>query len=344
MDPAKNERVSYEEYVTSLSTIVGAPSASDGKTTEWTHGAYLVRMTNNGDGYFGLEYLTDGRLEDAVFSATFPAFLEEKARSIGEFLGGPTCPLPPPKKYAVDEQQIVAIQLHLMRVQQQVYRMMDNRRWNRVFQEIVARNPALLTPNQLIAHFHRVFLDYEILAVRRQAKHENASLSLKGVMLEVRDHAAQLTREWHHRLWRGETKRRLVIGTAGPFVSRLADQTFGDFADESGERVDPAIVEADLTRFEIVTDPIVHYSDKLVAHDDRRGLGKKYTPDAFDLDGAVDAVALYTSRYSRLLLVRSSHDMIPIGTTSTLRAFCEPWIRSDDEVRAIADKFGLRDL
>jgi len=343
--PEGNERIPFADYVARLTKVVGAPTSNDAGKVIWENGPYCVIITDHGEGAFGIEYLTSGLWQYGVTSATIPQFLEDSAKEIAAFLNGPPAPLPPPKKYPVDEQCIQAMQRQLRRVEQQVYIMMDNRRWNLVYQDIIARNPALQLPNAMLTHFQRVYIDFAVLAVRRQAKQEDASVSLRGVMLAVQRNAATLTREWYHRLWRGETKSRFAgVGITGPFVSRGADEIFATFADATGDRVDPAIVYADLAAFGKATDAIVHYADKIIAHDDKAGLGQKFAGYSWDLNGAVTAVASFTRRYSQLLFVHASRDMTPTALTNPVQVFRQPLVMSDDDVSAIGVKFNLRDV
>jgi hypothetical protein len=341
--PKNNERLPLADYLARLAQVTGAPTSDDAGKVIWENGPYRVVLTDQGDGAFEVQYLTNRVWQYGIVTATIPQFLEGTAKEIAAFLNGPPAPLPPPKKYPVDEQRIQAIQRQLQRVQQQVYIMMDNRRWNLVYQDIVARNPALRKPNAMLAHFQRVYIDYAVLAVRRQAKQEDASVSLRGVMLAVQQNAAGLTREWYHRLWRGETKSRFAgIGMSGPFVARGADEIFSSFADATGDRVDPAIVDSDLAAFGNATDAIVHYADKIIAHDDKAGLGQKFDGYSWDLDGAVTAVANFTRRYSQLLFVHASRDMTPTSLVNPVAVFREPWLLSDDDVEAIGVQFDLQ--
>jgi hypothetical protein len=194
----------------------------------------------------------------------------------------------------------------------------------------------------MLWHIQRVYIDYAILAVRRQAKRGDDSVYLRGVMEGVRDAAKTLTRHWHQRLWRGETKSKYALaGIGGPFVEWRADEVFSEFADAGGERVDASIVEHDLEEFIGKTSAIVDLADKAVAHDDKRGFkAELYAKEDLDLDAAVLAVEHCTRRYGRLLFGLVPGDMTPVAVRAVLDAFRIPWLTTQDE-ETISKEFNL---
>jgi hypothetical protein len=270
--PAPEPRLPFREFGDLLARgPVGEEPAIDGDTATWERAPYRVVISLEDDGLH-VRLFIDRKLHYATVTATLASFVGYVGREVSDFLKGPQPARPEPKKYPVDEVWIEAMQGRLRRVHQQVTVLMDHRRWDLVYQDILAHNPALRQPNWMIAHFHRVYVDFAVLAIRRQCKKDGDAVSLLGVMDEARRAAATLTREWYHRLWRGETKSKFAYaGVAGPFVDWIADKQYETFAGPEGERVDPDIIAADIEKVRTETRGIVDYADRTTAHDDKRG-------------------------------------------------------------------------
>jgi hypothetical protein len=75
----------------------------------------------------------------------------------------------------------------------QVIVLMDRRRWNRVYEAIVNANPALPAGNPMLRYFRRVYGDYAVMAIRRQAKPHDDAFSLSDLIRDIAANPTVLT-------------------------------------------------------------------------------------------------------------------------------------------------------
>jgi hypothetical protein len=198
----------------------------------------------------------------------------------------------------------------------QTVRLMDYRRWNEVYERVVNANPRLRPGTPVLDYF-------------RLVRRSQDSITLTGLLDDLKINAQMLTREWHRKMYR----QPLASGTtySPDFADQLSDSDFKKFADPSGKFVDSALIAADLNELESKTDRIVHVSDREIAHNDKRGLGHGFAPTTFDeLNAAILSVESTTRRYSLLLTGASPRSMTPIDQTDSVRVFTFPWIEPDN--------------
>lgn len=221
------------------------------------------------------------------------------------------------------QQKIEKWQRQIDRIRDLVAQMQDYRRWNRVYEEIVAANPQLRPGMPVVDYFRNVYCDYAVMAIRRQARDQKDSISLIGLLRDIADNAAFLTLDWTRDLY--EQPHALTGAAYGRGTAHaLAEKTFKQFADGSGRQLAVAYVLADIARLEAGTKKVLDHSDRVVAHDDPRGPQQSATFD--DLNVAIEAIAEITRRYVLLLTGDNMLTTTPIDTTNALRTFTFPWI------------------
>lgn len=220
------------------------------------------------------------------------------------------------------KQKIGKWQREIHRIQNAATRVLDYRRWNRVYEQIVAANSLLRPGIPVLDYFRNIYGDYAVMAIRRLCRPQKDSVSLLGLLNDLEENASLITRAWTQELYHQPTPG----GTVYPddFANMLADSGFGPFADATGDSLDPAIVHADIERLESAAKEILSHSDRVVAHDDRRGPEVEANFD--HLNTAIDAIEEITKRYILLLTGASMLSMTPIDTTNALSVFKFPWI------------------
>lgn len=211
---------------------------------------------------------------------------------------------------------------YINRIEKQVFRLMDFRRWNRIYEQIVNANERLHPGIPVLDYFRNVYADYAAMAVRRQAKPHGDAISLLDLIEDIAANAEAITLEWTVALYQGPTPSGHRYD---PDEARwLAESTFEQFADASGQAFDAAIAEADAKELRAATADIIKISDGSIAHDDKTP--PKVTSTFDDLDKAVALIARLTKRYSLLLTGASIGTMTPIDQTNAIRVFSFPWI------------------
>lgn len=220
------------------------------------------------------------------------------------------------------KQKIEKWQREIAHIRTAVMRLLDHRRWNRVYEEIVRANPRLRPGIPVLDYFRNVYADYAVMAVRRQVRSGKDSVTLAGLLEDLAANPSLITRIWTRQLY----EQPLTSGHRYPqhMAHGLADRTFAQFADSTGERLDAALVTADIDRLRAATKKILEHGDRVVAHDDKRGASGGATFD--DLNAAIDAIEEITKRYVLLLTGDSMLQMTPIDVSNSASVFRFAWI------------------
>ncbi len=221
-------------------------------------------------------------------------------------------------------QKIEKWQREIVRIRTAVVRLLDHRRWNRIYEEVVRANPRLHPGIPVLDYFRNVYADYAVMAVRRQVRPDRDSVSLAGLLEDLAANSTLITCAWTRQLY----EQPLASGERYPqhMAHTLADGTFAQFADSTGDRLDAALVIADIDRLKAATIKILEHGDRVVAHDDKRAASGA-TFD--DLNAAVDTIEEVTKRYVLLLTGESMLQMTPIDASNSISVFRFPWIDPD---------------
>jgi hypothetical protein len=211
---------------------------------------------------------------------------------------------------------------YIKRIEPQVFRMMEFRSWNRIYEEIVNANPRLRPGIPVLDYFRHVYADYAALAVRRQSKQHADAISLLDLVEDISRFPEVLTLAWTINLYSQPTPTGHVYE---PEIARdLAELTFKDYADASGLVFDGAIAGADAERLRTTTRKIVAIVDSTIAHDDKQLPTELSSFN--ELDDAITLIADLTRKYTLLLTGAAFGSMTPIDQTNAIGVFSFPWI------------------
>ena len=211
----------------------------------------------------------------------------------------------------------------IRRIRNAVMRLCDYRRWNRVYEAIVNANPGLHPGVPVLDYFRDVYGDYALMAIRRQAKPHKDAISLRGLLEDIALNPSLISRRWTQQLYMEPLEGSGHVYPEETAIS-LADSTFRDFADDSGEFLRQSLVTGDLAKLEDATAKIIDVSDRAIAHDDRRG--PEFEINFDQINRAVDVIEELTRRYNLLLTGASMLRLTPHDTTNAISVFRFPWI------------------
>ena len=168
-------------------------------------------------------------------------------------------------------------------------------------QEIVRRNPRFSTASGLFTQWMATaFVQATAVGVRRQAKADGDSVSLKRFLLEVQKCPSLVSREHYVSLFEGEH----------PDLIEAGQSDFDDIAGKGEPHLPSTIVSAHLCELDSAVKGIEHYVDRRIAHDDKRGLAQP-TPTFGDLSAALKAIEQLVILYSQLLKGESRTTLLP---------------------------------
>jgi hypothetical protein len=158
-------------------------------------------------------------------------------------------------------------------------------------QDIVRNNPQFAQASGLFTQWMAsTFVQAAAVGVRRQAKSDDDSVSLKRFLLEIRKFPSLVSREHYISLFEGEDACLIEAG----------HREFDSVAGEGGPYVSGVLVEEQLRELDGVVKDIEHYVDRRIAHYDKRGLARP-TPTFADLSSALKTIEKLVILYWQLL-------------------------------------------
>lgn len=187
--------------------------------------------------------------------------------------------------------------------------------WSRqIFNEtfdIIRANPLLPRQNSLYGALQMWYAASVLSGVRRQLKSGDQSISLAGLLDEIRTNPELLSRtRW----------RELHAGFP---LHDYADQAFDNFAGANREFIDPARVEADLLSLKDIALKCETYADKRVAHHDKGA--EPAVPSYQELDGTLESLDALFRKYYLLVTAKNALTETSIAY-NWKQVFRQPWI------------------
>jgi len=125
--------------------------------------------------------------------------------------------------------------------------------------EMVKTNKEIQSPSDFHEWTSRNYGSYIVMAIRRQLDDDNDVISLKRLLMELKQSPQLLTKKWFKSLY-SNSANKLPIP-----LEAFADS---DFEKEAGsmEYFDPSIAETDLSKLEALGKAITRYASKQIAH------------------------------------------------------------------------------
>jgi hypothetical protein len=233
---------------------------------------------------------------------------------------GSGCPATASQRAAMNPDKAAKWETWIDDIQRDVWKLIDYRRWNAVFERVVNANPRLHRGQTIPDYFRDIYTDYAVLAVRRLVRRDKNSITLTALLDDLRDNHQMLSRNWYRALYKRPLPGGYVYDDETAF--QLADETFVDFTDETGNVVSKSMIKADIANIEETICPIIHFSDRIKAHKDKRGVDQ--LPPYADLDAAVELLVQCVGKYAVLLTGMDS--MALVDHTNALEVFTFPWL------------------
>lgn len=147
-------------------------------------------------------------------------------------------------------------------------------------QDVVRRNPRFATASGLFTQWMATaFVQATAIGVRRQAKADDDSVSLRRFLLGVQKYPSLVSREHYMSLFKGEH----------PDLIEAGQLEFDDVAGAGQPHLPSTIADGHLRELDGAVGGIEHYVDRRVAHYDKRGLARP-TPTLGDLSDALKTI------------------------------------------------------
>lgn len=132
-------------------------------------------------------------------------------------------------------------------------------------------------------YLNSTYLSHVALSIRRQVRPQNGSVSLVGLLSEIRGMPKNIEREW-------------FISKYPVARAETAHIVFDDYGDKF---VDSDLIELDITRLQDKAKVCENYADKRVAHlDKKKSVGK---PTLLEIEACVETLEIICTKYYFLL-------------------------------------------
>jgi hypothetical protein len=151
--------------------------------------------------------------------------------------------------------------------------------------------------------FHRMYIEAQVMAIRRQADNDSRTLSLRRLIGQLEQHRLQFTRDWYVQRWLGDRnpnspneRERLEA----QFHLDAANEAFQRFTDEpGGVHLGARRLQDDRQQLLAITEAVVRYANTTVAHAEREP--ENVTVTYADFHGAVEHLGQMLRRYYLLI-------------------------------------------
>jgi hypothetical protein len=178
---------------------------------------------------------------------------------------------------------------------------------------IIDANSDIHCPSSFYDFLRIGWVSFAAMAVRRQIKSKDGSISLCQLLEEIVEHPFVITLKSFADLYKTT------------LYPELAELDFKQFKSKEGDFVDSQIVRADLLSVRSSAKVIEVFADKRLAHRDRSELESVGTFD--ELHAAIETLHQVTIRYRLLFLAIGGSSLIPTHQYDWKAIFYHPWIK-----------------
>lgn len=182
--------------------------------------------------------------------------------------------------------------------------------YNRLF-EIVGNNPRIQKGNSFYEWMHLHYVVYASIAIRRLLDNDSRAISLRNLISSIGKNRRCITREWY------------ASQFSASFRPSIPRREFDDLVGDSDGIIDSQRLLSSLEHVQTLSEIVIVYANKLVAHADSDPPDR--LPRFDELDTAIDAVGtLFRHLYG--ILNQTSIRLELVEEFVWEQLFEEPWI------------------
>ena len=183
--------------------------------------------------------------------------------------------------------------------------------------DIIRANSEIQKPNEFYRFLENTYVGSGIMGVRRQIRPHKDSISLAGLLEDIRDNPSVMSRERFVKEYRPGMPSD---------ATRIFDQRFSG---SCTNHIDPLIVQQDLNGLNTHGYKVEEFADKRIAHRDKK---QPIIPTFGELDACIDFLKKLVINYYFLLKAGDCENQFvpPFITEIDMEViFRVPWIRPD---------------
>ena len=191
-------------------------------------------------------------------------------------------------------------------------------------QDIIKQNPHIQKPSYFYHYLERSYVSHASAGVRRQIRHQQDSISFAGLLEDIAENANELSFSYYFSIRSSESDFQRFQQSGVPFSYReMIEKEFKKYADLNCEYVCPKMVKEDLKKLKEAAKPWMDFTDKRVAHLDKRE--PKSVPTFPELDNCLKLLDKTYVKYYLLFYAGSMETLEPTFQHDWKAIFQEPW-------------------
>lgn len=192
-----------------------------------------------------------------------------------------------------------------------------NQEIHRQYLDILKSNKEIQSPSDFHEWTIRNYGSYVVMAIRRQLDNDSDVISLKRLLIELKQTPQLITKQWFRTLYIKPTNNILL------FTEAYADSDFEAYAGHKNY-FDPLIAESDLKKLETLGKIITRYANKQIAH--RTNI--KVTITFSEINNFLKEFESIVTKYVLLFTASSYVSLTPIYQYDWELIFTKAWIKS----------------
>lgn len=179
-------------------------------------------------------------------------------------------------------------------------------------QSIVRNNNKIQKNSSFYDYFTRTYLSHTMSGLRRQLKSDKQSISLVRLFEEMISSPETFSRSFYREKYEDSV------------VQEFADKDFNNFAKPDQSHIDATLIESDLSELRNITKRCEDFTDKRLAHRDKRE--PKEIPTFKDLDSCIELLDKLYVKYHLLFHATSMDTLLPTWQYDWKSIFRQSWI------------------
>jgi len=180
-------------------------------------------------------------------------------------------------------------------------------------QDIIKANSKLQKPSSFYKYLGDTYIAYITIGIRRQIKNDKYSISFARLLTELSQTPSVLSRKYFIGLYSGFA------------VEHLANRDFDKFCGINKDYISPDIVNADLNELNWVASVIEDFTDKRIAHHDKRE--PKILPKFEEVDSCLGVLDKLYCKYHLAFHASFMNSLMPTYQYDWKQIFTIPWIK-----------------
>lgn len=184
-------------------------------------------------------------------------------------------------------------------------------------QEIIKSNESLHQSSSFYAYLGDTYVAYICTAIRRQVKCGGDSISFSRLLSEIIESPEILSRKYYKDLY------------VDSVVADRADFDFDKFAGEGCSHISKSMVESDLNELREVSRKIEGFTDRRIAHHDKRSPSE--LPRFEEVDQCIGLMDKLYVKYHLIFHASSMDSLMPTYQYNWKEIFEIPWIAEKSE-------------